>query len=177
MRKTFRIALSIVVAVSALSLMAFVPLAQVQAAVQPLATRTPRVAQQVDQNLSFTLQREQSWLQLQQTNLTQAGQISARAQNLIDEAQAKGLDVTALQNALSAFNTQLAAATTSHGQAASILSARAGFDAGGNVTDTQTAHQTVLSARDALRQAHLTLASAAINLRQAVQSWRIQNGK
>jgi hypothetical protein len=139
------------------------------------ATRTPAAGGQIDKELTFALQREQNWLERQQIHLTRANQVAAKAQDLIDKAQAKGVDVTDLVKALADFNTKIASAKTSHDQAASILSAKNGFDANGNVTDRQAAHQTVLDARNSLRQAHLTLANAVLSFHSAVLNWRINH--
>lgn len=86
------------------------------------------------------------------------------------------MDVTDLNNALAAFNKQIAAAKTSHNQAASILSTKKGFDSNGKVVNAQTAHQTVLAARNSLRQSHLDLANSVVTLRLAIQNWRTKAG-
>ncbi|HVN53645.1 MAG TPA: hypothetical protein VMT46_04890 [Anaerolineaceae bacterium] len=171
MKKTTLILLCLGIAALASGLMALNPLPEPAAASSP--TRTPRAGQQAEQELTFTLQREQNWLERQKIHLTQADQLAAKAQTLIDQAQAKGLDVTDLKNALETFKAQVAAALASHDQAASILSAKNGFDGNNQVTDRQAAHQTVLDARNALRQAHLTLQGAVLNFRSAIQNWRI----
>jgi alpha-D-ribose 1-methylphosphonate 5-triphosphate diphosphatase PhnM len=176
MKKISRTLLFSIIGITALLLMAFTPAFWPPSAASA-ATPTPAAGQQIDKRLSFALQREQNSLERQQLNLTRASRIAAKAQTLIDKAQAKGVDVTSLKNALADFNTKLASAQASHDQAASVLGAKNGFDASGNVTDRQAAHQTVLDARNDLRQAHLTRASAALSLRSAVLNWRIKNGK
>lgn len=174
-KKLIPILLPVLTALS-LCLMAFTPLPP---ALSPTlqATSTPIAGQQVDKNLSFALQREQNWLERQQLHLNRAAQVATKAQTLIDKAQAKGVDVTDLNKALADFNTTLASARASHDQAASILSAKNGFDANNNVTDRQAAHQTVLDARNNLRQAHLTLVNAVLTLRTTVQDWRMSHQK
>lgn len=137
-------------------------------------TRTP-ISQAIDQQMTFTLQRERNWLQREGLHLNWATQIAQKAQEIINKAQQDGLDVTALQNALNTFNAQIPTAQSSYNQAASILASPAGFDGSGNVTNAQTAHQTLASARDALQQTHLTLANASLSLRTAFQNWRIQH--
>ncbi len=168
MKKASLIFICFAIVASSLGLMAFSP---IPGPASP--TRTPRAGQQANQDLTFTLQREQNFLQRQQIHLTQANQVAAKAQTLIDKAQAKGVDVTDLSSALAAFKTQLAAAQASHDQAAGILSAKNGFDANNQVTDRKAAHQTLLDARNALRQAHLTLQNAVLSLRTTMQNWRI----
>ncbi len=176
MKRIIWISLSAIILLTAMVLAVFSPTTQVKAAAQADPTRTPKAGQQANQELAFTLQREQNWLGRQQLHLNQADQISTKAQNLIQKAQSKGIDVTDLNNALAAFNKQIAAAKTYHDQAASILSAKKGFDSNGKVTDPQAAHQTVLDARNALRQAHLDLSNAVVNLRLAIQNYRTNHG-
>lgn len=175
MKKTPRILMCVLIGMAALSLVAFAPLPAAQPVAMAAATRTPVFGEQIDRELSFALQREQNWLARQQIHLTQASQIAVRAQDLIDRAEARGLDVTDLRNALADFNATIPNAQASHDQAAGILEMHNGFDADGNVTDRQAAHQTVVDARNHLRQAHLTLTDAILSLRTAVLDWRIEN--
>jgi hypothetical protein len=174
MKKVSRIVLAVFAVLVMLSLAAFAPM-PASASPALAVTRTPRAGQKTGQELSFALQREQNAFERQQLHLTQAGQVATKTQNLIDKAQAKGLDVTALNSALTTFKTELASAQASHDQAGGILSAKNGFDSSSQVTDATAAHQTLVDARDALRQAHLTLQGAVLNLRVAIQNWRVQN--
>jgi hypothetical protein len=173
------IVISIIIVVLSLGLLAFNPMpASAQAAFQ--ATRTPRPGQQqaatqAAENMSLNLQLEQNVLTREQLQLNNASKLVQKAQDLISKAQAKGVDVTALTAALDTFQQQVAAAQTTHDQAASILSAKNGFDANNHVTDAKAAHATLVSARDALRQTHLTLTNATLNLRLALQTWRSQH--
>jgi hypothetical protein len=172
MNKLQKTLVCVLLLLCSLPLMAFAPLPQ---AIAPRPTRTPRSGENADKELNFALQREQNWLERQALALNNAHSAATRAQTLIDKAKAKGTDVTALQTALDSFNTQVAAAQTSHDQAAAILATKAGFDANGQVVDRETAHQTLVSARDNLRQAHLTLRKATLDLRTAIQAWRQQH--
>jgi hypothetical protein len=103
--------------------------------------------------------------------------VAAKAQELITKAQGNGVNVDDLVKALADFNAKLADAQKAHDQAASILNAKNGFDGSGNVTDRTAAHQTLVDARDNLRQTHLSLTNGVLTLRTAVQTWRIQNHK
>jgi hypothetical protein len=160
---------------STLALTAFTPFTSPQSTGVVAATPNPQAGQRADKNMAFTLQREQNVLQRQQLHLTRAAQVAAKAQDLIGKAQAKGTNVDDLVKVLADFNAKLADSQKSHDQAGSILSAKNGFDGSGNVTDRTAAHQTLVDGRDNLRQAHLTLTSATLGLRTAVQNWRIQN--
>ena len=172
MKKISILVIGIAVILSSMGLMAFVSISPAMAA-QAAPTRTPRVdGKQVDQELTFTLQREQNWLQRQTLQLNKVNTAVNKAQELIDQAQANGKDVTDLTNALAAFTTQIAAAQASHDQAASLLNAKNGFDENNQVVNRQAAHQTLLDSRNALREAHLTLQQGILTFRTAVQQWR-----
>ena len=177
MKNITRITICILLALSTLPLMAFTGLPSPQAASLAAPTRTPRAGQQIDQEIVFAFQREQNWLELEQIHITQAGQVISKGQALLDKAQSKGVDVADLSAALAAFTTEAANARTTHDQAAAILNARNGFDANGNVVDRQAAHQTVLDALTPLRQTHLTLAKAVLDLRIALQTWRLSHNQ
>ena len=93
--------------------------------------------------LEKAFQYEQQWLSRQQERLSRAGEFAAKVQAFIDEQKAKGKDTAALEAALVAFNQQVAAAQGEHDNAASILSAHAGFDENGQVTNREAARETV----------------------------------
>jgi len=177
MKKISRYLIIAVLVCSTLALTAFTPFTSPQSTGVVAATPKPQAQarQRADKNMASNLQREQNSLQRQQLHLTRAAQAAVKAQELITKAQAKKVNVDELVKALADFKAKLAEAQKSHDQAASILSAKTGFDSSGNVTDRTAAHQTLLDARNALRQAHLTLTNGALGLRTAVQNWRIQN--
>jgi hypothetical protein len=126
----------------------------------------------IEQALTNAYNFEQTWLSKQQTAMDKANQASAKIQELIDKASAKGLDVTSLQNALGAFNSSMASVSAEHQNAASVLSAHNGFDEGGKVTDRQAARETVTNARRALGNAHMIMTQATWALRDAVNAWK-----
>ena len=122
--------------------------------------------------LETVYQREQNWLVVQTTTLTDANTIAANIQNWINTLQGQGKDTTDLETALAAFNSQIATAQTNHDAAASTLASHAGFDANGQVTDRAQAASTLRQAYQSLQTAHLTLVSAVVDLRLAVRTWR-----
>ena len=121
------------------------------------------------------LLRLQKWLSVQQTHLEATGQIVSKMQDYIADQQAKGKDTSSLEAALATFQSQIAAAQASHDTAASILSAHAGFDDNGQVTDPDQARQTLISARQSLADAHNILRQAERDLHKAVKDYRDQN--
>jgi hypothetical protein len=133
----------------------------------PPAGSTPNYA-----GLDKAYEREQSARSQQSNNLTKANGIVAKVQAYITNQKAKGLDTSALEAALSTYQTQLGTAQSSHDTAASVLSGHAGFDGSGNVTDAGQARQTVISARQSLLDAHTALAQGGKDLRAAIQQFR-----
>jgi len=125
--------------------------------------------------LEKAYQRELKWLSIQQEHLNKAGEFTGKVQTFIDEQKAKGKDTSALEAALAAFNQQVAAAQGEHDNAASILSAHAGFDENGQVTNREAARETVKSAHEALANARKTLWQAERELRKALKDWRQAN--
>ncbi len=141
-------------------------------------TRTPIVPDRKDAAaaaLSNYFKREQNWLNDQSASLQRAYEAAANTQLLIDAAKAEGKDVSSLETALAQYNSDIANAQAQHDQAASIINAHSGFDADGAVTDMNTARQTVVNARLALRSAHIDIVQAVTTLRQAIEQWRAAN--
>jgi hypothetical protein len=138
------------------------PTTSVSAAAQPQAGET---------NLENLLMREQIALNNQRARLDNSAEVSVKTQELIDKLNAQGQDTTELVAALAAFETARAEAETSHAAAAGILAAPAGFDTDGKVTDRKAALETVRTAGQALRRAHLTITQATLDLRLAVREY------
>jgi hypothetical protein len=121
------------------------------------------------------LAREQEWLALQQTRLDGTAQIVAKTQVYIANQKSKGKDTASLEAALATFQQQIATAQASHKTAADILSAHAGFNASGKVTDPVQAHQTLTGAHQSLSDAHQILQQAGQDLRKAIKTYRDAN--
>lgn len=142
------------------------------------ATSTPPAQNQaVDQRLEKAFQAEQAWLAKQSDNLTKANGAVAKVQAGIDKQKALGLDTSAVEAALSTYQTQIATAQLSHDTAADILKGHAGFDGSGNVTDADLARQTVINARQSLNDAHRILTQAARDLRTAINQFRVEKAQ
>ena len=147
-----------------------------QAATPPPTTQpadaTGDKAAKFDAKLEKVYAREQQALTKQQDHLTKANVKITEAQAKIDTLKGEGKDVTALQNALNTFKSQLANARTQHDAAGKILAAHAGFDANGKVTDEAAARQTVKDAAQSLRGAHTTLKQAVRDAREALREFK-----
>jgi uncharacterized protein YlxW (UPF0749 family) len=132
----------------------------------------PKVDDHRDQVLKNELKREQTWLNTQQNHLDKANQAAAKAQELIDAAKSEGKDVAALEAGLAVFKNQISSAQSAHDVACGILSTHAGFDADGNITDRDAAHQTIISARQSLENAHKMIDQAVRDLNRVVKDWK-----
>lgn len=123
------------------------------------------------QNLGQAYQKAQDQLSAQTTNLEKAEDAIDRIQALIDHAQNKGQNTSALQHALKTYQSQLTKAEAYITTASNILSTHTGFDDDGNVTDRAGAAQTVKDANQALTDASGLLSQAVSDLQKAFQSW------
>ena len=101
-----------------------------------------------------------------------ADQGFTKIQNLLDQARARGLDVSQLQAAFDAFKNALPAARPFYLQAKAAVDAHAGFDAAGNLIDVQAARSTVQSVHASLVQFRTALNGTAKALRQAIRAFR-----
>ena len=127
------------------------------------------------ERLEQAYQREQQQLKIQQDNLDMLNIIADQVQQFITTQQGQGKDVTALQAALATFKSQITTAQASHATAANILSAHAGFDINGKVTDATQARQTIRAARQSLGDAHIVMRQATLDLHRALREWRQAN--
>jgi len=119
-------------------------------------TTPPAPTQQTSTRLQAAWSRVQKTYQTQGAMLTKAASQVSKAQALIDKANEKGWDTSAVQAALTAFQSALQTAQSVHDGGASIISAHAGFDASGNVVDPTQAKATI----QALRQVNQNTRSA-----------------
>jgi hypothetical protein len=99
-------------------------------------------------------------------------EIAAKSQTWIDTLKEDGQDVSALEAALATFNAEIAKAEEFHHTAEVLLSNHAGFDDVGNVTDVRMALETIRTAANNLRQAHLIITQATLDFRSVVSNWR-----
>ncbi len=98
-----------------------------------------------------------------------------KIQNLIDQASERGLDASELQAALDAFKAALAKNRPLYDQAKSILDSHNGFNAGGNVTDVETARSTVESLHEKLEEFHDAMEGTEKALHEALKAFREAN--
>lgn len=131
----------------------------------PAAQSTP-----ADQRLERLFKAENAALNRLENRLSQGQRIAARVQEFINTHQNK--DVSQLQKALDKFNANLQQANDDLNQAKSVLTAHAGFDAVGKVTDRQQALATVRDAGKDLRSARRVIVQGVRELRNAIRIFR-----
>jgi hypothetical protein len=129
----------------------------------------------VDDALKKAYTAEQNWLGKQQAAIDKANQVVAEVQKVIDAAASHGKDVSSLQAAVTAFNGAMLSVNSNHQNAANILTTHNGFDGSGAIVGWQAARQTVMDARRALGEAHMTLTKATWDLRDAIRNWKNAN--
>ena len=129
-------------------------------------------AQQIYPRLENIWAREQALYQREGRALTNASTFIARVQTLLDKANAKGWDTSAVQAALNAFSTVIPAVQAAHAPGAAIIASHAGFDASGIVTDRATAIATAKSLAQVLKDTRTAMNGTGKALRQAVQAFR-----
>jgi prefoldin subunit 5 len=125
--------------------------------------------------LERAYQREQKSLDAQTGRLAKTEEMVGKVEAKIAELKAKGLDTSALEEALAAYQESAVKAQADHDYAAEILVAHAGFDANGKVTDVQGAISTVKEAHQSLQDARQELRPALRDLLQALREFRRDN--
>ncbi len=121
---------------------------------------------------------ERAWLRLKEVyghqadRLSRASEVIEKVQNLIDKADAKGLDTSLVQVALEAFSAHIPQAQEIHTQGTAILADHAGFDGSGGVTDPAAARETVSNLAQVVKDAHDAMEGTGISLREAIRALR-----
>jgi hypothetical protein len=121
---------------------------------------------------------EQAWARLQSVytrqdeRLDQADEFVARVQTLIEKANARSWDTSAVQAALDAFVAALPAAQAAHEPGAAIIASHAGFDENGKVTDRAAAVETARALREVLKNTHISMNNTGKALLEALRALR-----
>src|SRR6185369_12511018 len=98
-----------------------------------------------------------------------------KAQKLIDRAKENGKDVSAVQAALDAFETQWKAARPTYESIKGIVNSHQGFDENGKVTDAEKAKATVMEMRDKLKEIRSILNETGKALHEEIKAFRQAN--
>jgi hypothetical protein len=116
--------------------------------------------------------RSQTAYQRQGNRLAKAEEFLTRAQSLIDKANQKGWDTSAIQVALDAFAAVIPAAQAAHAPGAAIIADHNGFNPNGKVIDRAAAIETVKTLVQVLKNTRLAMNGTGQALREAVKAFR-----
>jgi hypothetical protein len=116
--------------------------------------------------------RAQTAYQRQGDRLAKADEFIARVQSLIDRANQKGWDTSAVQAALNAVATVIPAVQAAHDPGAAIIASHSGFDANGKVTDRAAAVETVKALGQVLKDTRSAMNGTGRALREAIKAFR-----
>ena len=105
----------------------------------------------------------------------QANKVIVRIQTLIDKANEKGMDTTAVQNALTVFSASVAEARPIYESAQAVIAGHEGFDANGKVVDAEKALATVKSLGESLREIRALTTEKGKALRSTINAFREAN--
>jgi len=98
-----------------------------------------------------------------------------KIQARLDKAKENGKDVTALQAALDAYESALLASKPTYEGIGGLVSAHAGFDADGKVTDAEQAKATVKEVGEELKALKDSMGGTFKALRDAMKAFREAN--
>ena len=99
----------------------------------------------------------------------------ARAQRLIDRANADGKDVSAVQAALDTFKVAAKEAKPIYESMHGIVNGHLGFDAQGKVTDPEKAKETVRTMGEKLKEIKEAMGGTGKALHEAIKAFREAN--
>jgi hypothetical protein len=116
--------------------------------------------------------RAQAAYQRQDNRLAKADEFITRAQSLIDKAEQKGWDTSAVQAALDALAAVIPAVRAAHEPGAAIIAGHNGFSADGKVTDRPAAIETTKALVQVLKNTYTAMDGTGRALREAVKAFR-----
>ncbi len=116
--------------------------------------------------------RAQAVYQRQDDWLAKADEFFTKAQSLIDRANQKGWDTSAVQAALDALAAVIPAVRAAHVPGAAIIASHNGFSADGKVTDRAASIETTKALIQVLENTHAAVNGTGQAMREAVRAFR-----
>ena len=107
--------------------------------------------------------------------MSRANEFIERVQKLIDRAEAKGKDASAVQAALDAFAAAVKEANPIYESMKGIINSHQGFDDNGKVTDPEKAKETVASMHEKMQEIKTIMNGTGRALREAIRAFREAN--
>ena len=136
---------------------------------------TPPQGEVTDERLEQIWARQQRLYERIGKGFDRLDDFTARIQARIDKAEARGKDVTALQDALDTFVAAAKDAQPIYESGKGIISSHHGFDENGKVTDSETAKETVQAMRETLQEIKAAMDGTRGMLREAIRAFREAN--
>jgi len=133
---------------------------------------TPPTGQPDNSRLENAWARQQQVFQRQSDRLSKAGDLISKVQALIEKANGKGWDTSAVQAVLRAFQSAVQNAQSVHAGGTRLIAAHAGFDASGKVTDRTQAVTTVKALHQVIQDTRVALNGTGKALVQALKDLR-----
>ena len=130
--------------------------------------RPPKEKPRLERAYKLAQQR----LQIQDLRLKRADEYTGKIDALIAKLKGKGQDTTAIEQAVAAFRSTMAGARQEWQVASDILTAHAGFDGQGKVTDATQATATLKDAHNHMQQVTKIGRGAYKDLRAAIAAYR-----
>ena len=137
---------------------------------------TPSASQPSTDRLQKAWSKEQTVFARIGKILDRANTLISKIQSKLDDAKAKGADVSSVQTALDAFSTAVKNVQPIYAEIQAIIQTHAGFDASGNVTDPTQALQTVQDFHSKVMEIRqIGLRETGKALREAIKAFRQAN--
>jgi hypothetical protein len=152
--------------------LAVFPLTGVSAAVSKDTSTPPTDQISINTRLETVWAREQAAYKIEGNRLAKANDFIAKVQVLINKANGKGWDTSAVQAGLNAFSAVIPAAQAAHNNGATIIASHAGFDANGKVTDRTTATASVKGLAQVLKDTRTAMNGTGRALMEAIKAFR-----
>ena len=137
---------------------------------------TPATSQPSPDKLQKTWAREQIIFNRTGKILDGANNLISKVQSRLEDAKAKGQDVSSIQSALDAFSAAVKNVQPIYTSMQTAVQSHPGFDATGKVTDPTQALQTIQDIHSKLESIHQSgLREAGKALREAIKEFRQAN--
>jgi len=127
---------------------------------------------QDNERLEIIWDHLQDIYQRQGNRLAKADDFIARVQTLIDKANLKGWDTSAVQAALDAFAAVIPAAQAAYNPGAAIIAGHNGFNPAGKVTDRDEAIQTVKALTQVIKNTRAAMNGTGQALLEVIKAFR-----
>ena len=107
--------------------------------------------------------------------LVRGEKIIGKAEEIISKLKSNGKETSILERALAQLKKDVVEARKVHDKAAGLLTTHAGFDQNGKVVDEVQAKQTLVSARDNLKEFRTIWKGSLGDVRKAIKDFRKDN--